>query len=72
MIEQTQLSGGSNGAAITATEYIGTFDSGTGERTGLKLLELAGKQVTDISYIGFSNEGSRQSIVCFWRKNITI
>ena len=67
-IEQTQLSGGSNGAVVTATEYIGTFDSGTGERTGLKLLELAGKQVTDISYIGFSNEAADKALYAFGEK----
>ncbi len=66
--EQTQLSGGSNGAAVTATEYIGTFDNGTGKRTGLKLLELAGKQVTDISYIGFSNAVADKALYAFGEK----
>ena len=68
VIEQTQLSGGSNGAALTEKEYIGSFDSGTGVRTGLKLLELAGKQVTDSSYIGFSSPAADKALYAFGEK----
>ena len=68
VIEQTQLSGGSNGAALTEKEYIGSFDSGTGARTGLKLLELAGKQVTDSSYIGFSSPVADKALYAFGEK----
>ena len=68
VIEQTQLSGGSDGAAPTATEYMGTFDNGTGKRTGLKLLELAGKQVTDFCYIGFSAPAADKALYAFGEK----
>lgn len=68
VIEQTQLSGGSNGAKLTERDYIGTFDSGTGQRTGLKLLELAGKQVTDSSYIGFSSVAADKALYAFGEK----
>lgn len=66
--EQTQLSGGSNGKAITENNYIGTFDNGTGVRTGLKLLELAGKQITDFAYIGFSSEKADKALYAFAEK----
>lgn len=68
VIEQTQLAGGSDGAAPTATEYMGTFDNGTGKRTGLKLLELAGKQVTDFCYIGFSAPAADKALYAFGEK----
>jgi len=68
VIEQTQLLGGSNGAKVEETDYIGTFDTGTGKRTGLKLLELAGKQITDSSYIGFSSAAADKALYTFAEK----
>lgn len=68
IMEQTQLAGGSNGAAVTASEYIGSYDAGTGERTGLKLLELAGKQITDFAYIGFSTNEADKALAVMGEK----
>ncbi len=68
VIETTQLAGGSNGSALTASDYIGSFDSGTGKRTGLKLLELAGKQITDFAYIGFSSTAADKELYAFAEK----
>lgn len=68
VLEQTQLAGGSNGAALTATNYIGTFDPGTGQRTGLKLMELAGKQITDFAYINFSAPAADKALYSFAEK----
>lgn len=68
ILAATQLAGGSNGAALTATDYIGTFDTGTGKRTGLKLLELAGKQITDFAYIGFSAPAADKALYAFGEK----
>lgn len=61
-LETTQLAGGSNGSPLTATDYIGAFDTGTGQRTGLKLLELAGKQITDFAYVNFSSSAADKSL----------
>lgn len=68
VLAATQLAGGSNGAKLTATDYIGSFDSGTGKRTGLRLLELAGKQVTDFCYIGFSAPAADKALYAFGEK----
>lgn len=68
VLAATQLSGGSNGAPLTATDYIGSFDAGTGKRTGLKLMELAGKQVTDLAYIGFSAPAADKALYAFAEK----
>lgn len=55
VIEQTQLAGGSDGSPLSEKDYIGSYDAGTKERSGLKLLELAGKRITDFAYAGFSS-----------------
>lgn len=64
-ISATQLLGGSDGAALTSSDYIGTIDSGTGKRTGLKLLELCGKQVTDAAYVDFSAPEADKALADF-------
>lgn len=68
LLETTQLAGGSNGSPLTATDYIGSFDAGTGKRTGLKLLELAGKQITDLAYINFSASSADKELYNFAEK----
>lgn len=68
VLAATQLAGGANGAALTATDYIGSFDAGTGKRTGLKLLELAGKQITDFAYVNFSAPAADKALYAFAEK----
>lgn len=68
ILQPTQLAGGSNGSPLTTSDYIGSFDAGTGKRTGLKLLELAGKQITDFSYIGFSSAAADKALYAFAEK----
>lgn len=66
--EAEQLSGGSDGQRPAPADYIGRFDAGTGERTGLKLLELAGKQITDAAYIGHSSQEADAALYAFAEK----
>jgi hypothetical protein len=69
VISKTQLTGGSNGAALTEDDYIGTFNPGTGLRTGLKLLEgLPSTIVTDTAYIDFSSQNADDALRIFGEK----
>ncbi|WP_010502808.1 phage tail protein [Paenibacillus elgii] len=65
---KTQLTGGSNGAALTDADRIGTVDTGTGARTGLKLLELVGNVVSDVSYIDYSSAAADAALRVFGEK----
>lgn len=69
----TQLTGGKNGAPITENDHIGTFDPGTGKRTGLKLLEgIPSTIVTDVAYIDFSSQKADDALRGFGEKyNVT-
>lgn len=68
VLAQTQLTSGSNGAALTAADYIGTYDSGTGKRTGLKLLELVGTVVSDVALADFSEATADAALYAFGEK----
>lgn len=65
---QTQLNPGSNGAALTANDYIGTYDAATGVRTGLKLLELAGAVVTDVALADYTSATADAALYAFGEK----
>jgi hypothetical protein len=64
---KTQLTGGSNGSGLTDADYVGTFDSGTGARTGLKLAELMGNIITDIA-VGRSSATVDAALYAFGEK----
>lgn len=64
----TQLTGGLNGAALTESDYIGTFNTGTGARTGLKLLEVVGNILTDVAYADFTSALTDVALLDFGRK----
>lgn len=67
--DQTQLAGGEDGASLTATDYIGTYDSGTGSRTGLKLFEgIPSSILTDVAYIDFSSSVADDALRIFGEK----
>lgn len=100
ILEQTQLTGGSNGSDLTDVDYIGRYDNGLNsnsvklgialkdtklgidgydlsydsdnlqkrERTGLKLLELAGKRITDFAYINYSSATSDKALYAMAEK----
>lgn len=65
---QTQLTGGSNGAALSDTDRMGTVDSGTGARTGLKLLELVGNIVTDVAFVDYTSTVVDTALAAFGQK----
>lgn len=65
---QTQLVGGSNGAALSDNDYIGTYDIGTGVRTGLKLLELAGAVISDVTFADYSSATADVALYAFGEK----
>ncbi len=62
ILEQTQLLGGSNGLTLTPNDYIGNYNASTNIRTGLKLLELAGKRITDFAYINHSSPNADKAL----------
>ena len=64
----TQLTGGLDGAALTENDYAGTYNAGTGARTGLKLLEITGTLVTDVAYIDFSSPTADDALRSFGEK----
>ncbi|KKX52565.1 MULTISPECIES: phage tail protein [Brevibacillus] len=66
---KTQLTGGNNGAPVTDADRIGSYDPGTGKRTGLKLLEVIGNIVTDVAHINYSSQTTDDAIVTFGEKN---
>jgi hypothetical protein len=68
VLPRTQLSGGSDGDALTDSDRIGTIDSGTGARTGLKLLELVGNIVTDVAYADYSSAAADAALYAFGEK----
>ncbi|OXM84606.1 phage tail protein [Paenibacillus rigui] len=69
---QSQLAGGSNGAALTDADRIGSIDSGTGARTGLKLLELVGNIVTDVAFADYSSATADAALAAFGLKYNTM
>lgn len=67
---KTQLTGGLDGAALTEDDHIGTFDPGTGKRTGLKLLEgTPATIVTDVAFIDFSSPKADAALRSFGEKH---
>ncbi|UED70693.1 phage tail protein [Brevibacillus sp. HD3.3A] len=66
---KTQLVGGSNGAAITDNDRLGSYDPGTGKRSGLKLLEVIGNIVTDVAHINYSSPTVDDALLTFGEKN---
>ncbi|WP_027416210.1 phage tail protein [Aneurinibacillus terranovensis] len=70
VLAQTQLAGGSDGAPVTATDYIGTSDPGSGARTGLKLFEGSPASIlTDVSYIDFSGQTADDALRQYGEKH---
>ncbi|MDR6883023.1 phage tail protein [Bacillus sp. 3255] len=65
---KTQLTGGNNGAAIAASDYVGTVDSGSGARTGLKLLEFIGNIVTDVAFADFTDATADAALATYAQK----
>jgi hypothetical protein len=68
VLAATQLASGSNGSALTASDYIGTYDTGTGVRSGLKLLELVGNILTDVSFADHSSVTADVALSAFGEK----
>lgn len=68
VLAQTQLTGGLNGAALVATDYVGTVDAGTGKRTGLKLLELVGSIITEVALADYSAATTDAALYAFGEK----
>ncbi len=62
-MEKTQLQGGSDGAKLAESDYIGTLDAGTGAGTGLKVMELAANRITDMAYINFSSQKADKALM---------
>ncbi|MGF9909486.1 phage tail protein [Brevibacillus porteri] len=65
---KTQLAGGNNGTAVTDSDRVGTYDPGTGKRTGLKLLEVIGNLVTDVAHINYSSPTVDAALAAFGEK----
>jgi hypothetical protein len=68
VLAKTQLANGSNGAALTENDYIGSVDAGTGKRTGLKLLELMGNVITDVAFVDFTSTNADAALDTFGEK----
>ncbi|QDX91070.1 phage tail protein (plasmid) [Brevibacillus laterosporus] len=69
VMAKTQLKNGSNGAPITDADRIGTFDPGTGVRTGQKLLGVIGSIVTDVAHINYSSPEVDKSLISLGEKH---
>lgn len=68
ILSKTQLQNGSDGSPVTDNDRNGSYDPGTGKRTGLKLLELVGNIVTDIAQINYSSPDTDKALVAFGEK----
>ncbi|AUM64315.1 phage tail protein [Brevibacillus laterosporus] len=69
VMARTQLKNGSNGAPLTDQDRIGSFDPGTGVRTGQRLLGVIGNILTDVAHINYSSPEVDKALIALSEKH---